>query len=243
MATNERVNVICMKWGTKFPALYVNRLHSMVSRHLKRPHRFVCFTDDPTGLHSAIEALPLPPMDLPPGKERGWRKLSTFQSPLADLTGPTLFLDVDIVILGDLDAFFEHPGEFCIIHDWLRPNRIEGNSSVYRFEANRFPEIYAEFIADIDKVKAEHRHEQSYLSSAVHRMGKLTYWPADWCVSFKRHCLLPFPLSIWKVPEPPEKAKILVFHGSPTPEDALNGRIRGIFRFLRPTRWIADHWR
>lgn len=88
MATNEPVNVICMKWGTKFPALYVNRLHSMVSRHLKRPHRFVCFTDDPTGLHSAIEALPLPPMDLPPGKERGWRKLSTFQSPLADLTGP-----------------------------------------------------------------------------------------------------------------------------------------------------------
>ena len=26
-------------------------------------------------------------MDLPPGKERGWRKLSTFQDPLADLEG------------------------------------------------------------------------------------------------------------------------------------------------------------
>ena len=39
-------NIICMKWGTKFGASYVNRLYDMVERNTTVPHRFVCFTDD-----------------------------------------------------------------------------------------------------------------------------------------------------------------------------------------------------
>jgi len=35
------VNVICIKWGKKYGPDYVNTLHSMVSRHLSRPFRFV----------------------------------------------------------------------------------------------------------------------------------------------------------------------------------------------------------
>ena len=165
-------NIICMKWGTKYGPEFVNRLRSMVRRHLKRPHRFVCFTDDATGLDADIECLPLPPMDLPPGKERGWRKLSTFCNPLADLSGPTLFLDIDIVIVGPLDDFFDHPGEFCIIHDWVRPWRITGNSSVYRFEAGAHPEVLSYFLANIDRVKSEVRNEQEYLSREIHRQKK-----------------------------------------------------------------------
>ena len=235
-------NVICMKWGTKFPPEYVNRLYRMVRRNLSLEHRFVCFTDDGEGIDSGVEVKPLPPMDLPPGKERGWRKLSTFQRPLADLEGTALFLDLDIVVLRSLDDFFTHPGEFLIIHDWLRPHRIEGNSSVYRFEVGAYPEVYTDFVKNIDDVKATHRHEQSYLSAKMAELGKLQYWPDDWCVSFKRSCLPPFPVSLWKVPEPPKEAKILVFHGSPTPADAIEGRIRGAFRFLRPTPWIKDYW-
>ncbi len=236
------VNIICMKWGTKFPAEYVNRLYRMVQRNLTLPHRFICFTDDSGGIAKGVEVKPLPPMDLPPGKERGWRKLSTFQKPLADLEGKVLFLDLDILILNNIDDFFTYPGDFCIIHDWLRPSRITGNSSVYRFEAGAHPEVLRYFIENIDAVKASHRHEQSYLSAKINEISKLTYWPADWCVSFKRHCLPPFPQSLWKVPQPPKNAKILVFHGSPTPQDAINGKIRGPLRFLKPTPWIAKYW-
>ena len=133
------VNVICMKWGTKYGPEFVNKLRSMVRRHLVHPHRFVCFTDDAAGLDLAagIEALPLPAMDLPPGKERGWRKLSTFAAPLADLRGPTLFLDVDVVITGALDVFFDHPGKFCIIHDWARPLAHHGQLVSLSFRGGR----------------------------------------------------------------------------------------------------------
>jgi len=43
------VNVICLKWGTRYDAGYVNRLRRMVQRHLIQPHRFVCLTDDTIG--------------------------------------------------------------------------------------------------------------------------------------------------------------------------------------------------
>lgn len=239
----KSINIICMKWGTKFGADYVNRLYSMVQRHLTRPHRFVCFTDDSNGVLDGVECLPLPPMDLPPGKERGWRKLSTFQAPLADLEGTTMFLDLDVVIVGSLDEFFDYPGEFLIIHDWLRKGSIEGNSSVYRFEANAHPEVFHYFVENIDKVKANFRHEQAYLSHKMHELKLLKYWPAEWCVSFKRSCLLPFPQNLWKVPQIPDNARVVVFHGNPNPEDAIRGRIRGWFRFLRPTPWVAEHWK
>lgn len=63
---SEVVNVVCMKWGTKYPALYVNNLASMVKRNLTLPYRFVCFTDDPTGLDNDIETFPLPVINVPP---------------------------------------------------------------------------------------------------------------------------------------------------------------------------------
>jgi len=237
------VNVICMKWGTKFGPEYVNRLHSMVSRHLARKHQFVCFTDDESGLNSGIRTLPLPTMFLPPGKERGWRKLSTFTAPLADLNGPILFLDVDIVIVNSIDCLFDHPGQFCIIKDWAKPWRITGNSSVYRFEANAHPDIFAHFLANIDRVKIQVRNEQEYLTREIHKQGKLTYWPREWCVSFKHSCLPLFPLNLFRVPKIPETARIIVFHGLPTPADAIAGKGKNFFRTVRPTPWISEHWR
>jgi hypothetical protein len=236
-------NIICMKWGTKYGPEFVNRLRSMVRRHLQRPHRFVCFTDDPAGLDADIEARPLPPMDLPPGKERGWRKLSTFGVPLADLKGPTLFLDIDIVVVGSLDGFFEHPGKFCIIKDWQKPWRITGNSSVYRFEANAHPELLADFLANIDQVKREVRNEQEYLTREIHRKGLLSYWPAEWCVSFKYGCMPKFPLNLIKTPTIPPNARVVVFHGLPNPDEAVVGKGKGLLRYVRPTPWIAEHWR
>ena len=57
-------NVICIKWGTKFGAEYVNRLYRMVQKNLTIPHRFVCFTDNSEGLSDGIEVRELPEIGL-----------------------------------------------------------------------------------------------------------------------------------------------------------------------------------
>ena len=226
------VNVVCLKWGAKFGPHYVNRLRSMVSRHLARAHRFVCFTDDPIGLNAGIEALPLPAMRLPGGKDHGWRKLSTFRAPLGDLVGPVLFLDLDVVIVDSIEAFFDHPGEFCIIKDWAQPWRRTGNSSVYRFEANAHPEILEGFVRDVERARREVRNEQEYLTREMLRKGILTYWPRTWCASYRYDCAPIFPASLFASPRRPGEAKIVVFHGVPKPEQAIER-----------AAWIGEHWR
>ena len=110
----------------------------MVRRHLQGEFQFVCLTDDSEGVRAEVRCLPIPNLALRQGiPERGWKKLTTFEADLHGLQGTALFLDVDVVIVDDITPFFEQPGEFLIIHDWKRPWRVTGNSSVYRFEHGR----------------------------------------------------------------------------------------------------------
>ena len=239
---HERI-VLCMKWGTKYGPEYVNRLYAMVRRHLRGDFRFVCLTDDRRGLRPEVQCLPIPNLALPPGiPERGWTKLTTFEADLHGLRGTALFLDVDVVILDDITPFFEHPGEFLIIHDWKRPWRITGNSSVYRFELGAHADVLAEFRATQEAVRARLRNEQAFLSEVLHRQGRLAYWPASWCASYKYHCIPRWPANFWRAPQPPAGARIIVFHGEVNPPDAIEGRRNRRWRFVRPAPWVALHW-
>jgi hypothetical protein len=235
--------VLCMKWGTKYGPQYVNRLHAMVQRHLKGDFRFVCLTDRSEGIVPEVQCLPIPSLDLPPGiPERGWTKLTTFAADLHGLQGTALFLDLDVVIVDDITPFFELPGEFLIIHDWKRPWRVTGNSSVYRFRLGAHADLLAHFRGHVDEVRAAFRHEQAYLSDWLQRQGKLAYWPAAWCASWKYHCIPRFPTNYWRDPQIPAGARILIFHGVMNPPDALAGRRNGNWRFARPAPWIGAHW-
>ncbi len=240
------VNVICARWGTKFGPMYVNRLGSMVRRHLRRPHRFICFTHDGRGLDPGIEVRPLPELRLPEGlPERGWRKLVTFRTSETGLSGTTLFLDLDVVVVDDLEPFFTYPGRFLIIRDYkfLRRERWVGNSSVYRFEPEEWADIPDDFERNQESIRERVRNEQEYLSRFVHERGALRHWPSAWCPSFKRDCMWKGPLGLFLRPRLPEGARIVVFHGHPNPEEAMEGRSGSWKRVMRPTPWIRDHWR
>ena len=236
--------VLCMKWGTKYCPEYVNRLYAMVARHLKGPFDFVCLTDSAAGVRPEVRCLPIPDLALPEGiPERGWKKLTTFEADLHGLRGTALFLDIDIVIVDDITPFFELPGEFLIIHDWKRPWRVTGNSSVYRFELGAHADVLAKFRAEAARIRETFRNEQAYLSDELHRQGRLQYLPADWCASFKYHCIPTWPTSWWKPPQVPAGARIVVFHGEVNPPDALVGRRNRRLRHIEPAAWVAEHWR
>ncbi|MEO7855116.1 MAG: glycosyltransferase [Rubrivivax sp.] len=233
-----------MKWGTKYGCEYVNRLYAMVRRQLSGDFLFVCLTDDATGVRSEVQCLPIPELRLPPGTpERGWTKLTVFGDQLHGLQGTALLLDLDIVVVDSIDPFFTQPGEFLIIHDWKRPWRITGNSSVVRFVIGAHAEVLAEFRATQEQVRKRLRNEQAFLSEVLHRKGQLAYWPADWCASFKYHCIARWPLNLWREPQVPEGTRIVIFHGEVNPPDALAGRRNRALRFVKPASWVANHWR
>lgn len=239
---SERV-ILCMKWGTKYGPEYVNRLYGMVRRHLRGDFRFVCLTDDGNGVRPEVECFPIPDLKLPDGlPERGWKKLTTFEPDLYGLRGTALFLDLDVVIVDDIDCFFDYPGEFLIIHDWKRPWRVTGNSSVYRFEIGAHADVLELFRQTQETVRKNVRNEQAYLSDVLHKQGKLQYWPEDWCSSYKYHCIPNWPSNYWQEPHIASGAKIVIFHGEVNPPDALIGKRNRALRFVRPAPWIADHW-
>ncbi len=236
-------NVLCMKWGSKYPATYVNRLHSMVRRNLGGAFRFVCLTDDPAGVDDGVECLPIPFVSADrPGRDGGWRKLATFEAPLYDLRGLALFLDLDVVVLRDLEPFFTLDGDFLIARDTLRPSRAVGNSSVYRFRIGAHKPVVDAFRADEDAVLKAFRNEQAYLSARMKDAGALGYWPEGWCRSFKYDCLPGWPMNYLRDAVAPPDARIVFFHGRPRPHEAVEG-FSGLRRFTRPTPWVAEHWR
>jgi hypothetical protein len=238
-------NVICMKWGSKFSPEYVNILAGMVRKNLTKPHRFVCFTENAEGLDEHIEVRPLPEMHLDARlPERGWRKLTVFQEKLADLTGRALFIDLDVLIRDNIDSFFEMDGDFRIIRDWNLPGTYIGNSSVFRFEIGKYPDILRYYLEHGEEVRAKIRNEQAYLSWQMHEKGLLQYWPEEWCCSFKRHCMRKFPLCYFlEARQPPHGTKIVIFHGTPNPDAAKDGWVSPTFlRAVKPVKWVQQTW-
>ncbi len=243
-------HVICMKWGTKYGPHYVNNLYAMVRRHLSGAFRFICLTDDVQGIRSEVECFPMPILGIPPDAtgvpERAWRKLTTLSRDLPDrygLHGTALFLDLDVVVVGQLDDFFTRAGEFLIIKDYRRTWRVTGNSSVYRFQLGAHADVLEYFCAHAASLRKVFRNEQAYLSDYLHKQGKLDYWPAAWCPSFKYQGIPYWPSNFWRTPFIPDGARVVIFHGECNPPDALAGKRNRRFRFIRPALWVAEHWR
>jgi hypothetical protein len=125
------LNVICVKWGTKYGSIYVNRLFNMVKKNLTKPFNFYCMTDDATGLTHDIRVLPIADTSL----SGWWHKLSLFKSDFYGLQGTALYLDLDVVITGSLDPLIDYePEHFCIMRDTGRNKWDKFNSSIMRFE-------------------------------------------------------------------------------------------------------------
>jgi hypothetical protein len=245
--------VLCMKWGTRYGPEYVNRLAKAVHGHMRAPVKVVCFTDDATGIDAGlVECRPLPPLpDVPPHLAvKPWRKLSLWQANLGeDLTGQdVLVLDVDLVVVGALDGFWEHEPEADFVV-WENPTKKGsgiGNTSVFRFRVGSHPEIFQRFVADAEGVyRAEFRIEQEMISARLGEnrvakhfgrtpqvaelafyegLGIQRFWPEGWCLSFKEDLLPGWPQRWWTpVPKPENPAKIVAFHGKPDPDEAARG--------------------
>ncbi|MBT9567508.1 MAG: hypothetical protein IV085_04345 [Thiobacillus sp.] len=240
--------VVCMKWGTLYPADYVNKLYGMVRRNVSGPLRFVCMTDDSSGVRDEVECLPCPEVDLPrPYNNTGWRKLVLWKKELPGMQGDWLFLDLDAIVMDSLDVFFEFEPEvsFVVMHNWTQPGKGIGNTSVFRFRVGAHPYIFDRLEPEFEAIHDDYRIEQTYISRTV---GEMAFWPDAWCVLFKTHCVPPMPVRWWKPPVVPHGARVVAFPGVPNPHEAVLGLwpakwYKKFYKHIRPALWIHDYWR
>jgi hypothetical protein len=263
--------VICIRWGTKYGAEYVNRLYGMVARHLTPPFGFHCITDDATGLRPEVRPIPLPELGFTlDGIRHGvWDKSRLWQPRLGDLAGPALFMDLDVVVTGRLDAFFDYgePDDVVMMRNPTTPFERLGQTSLYRFPVGGLVPLWERFRADPVRVAAEHRFEQRFVTR--HAPGGAKFWPRGWAVHFRHHCARPFPLNYLAPPRLPRGARVVVFAGGLNPPDAIVGRwdpelpvlsrrdhvraaltapehagarLRYLRHYVKPSDWVRERW-
>ena len=157
------VNILTMKWGDFYGPHYVNRLYWMVKRNLNRSFRFLCYTDDSTGIIPEVECHPMIDVKYSPDcPDRRWNKLGVFREGggISDLEGACLFLDLDTLVVDSIDCFFDYaPGEFCLCTlpdtPWrelkykLKKSPICGSTTVFRFETNTLCNLFSKILNKI----------------------------------------------------------------------------------------------
>ena len=176
-----------------------------------------------------------------------WRKLSVYQPMVGDLEGEVLYLDIDLVLTMSIDCFFEFEPDstYCVAENWTQAGQGIGNTSVFRFRVGAHTYLFDRFVKDPESKLAKYRNEQTYISREI---SEMVFWPSEWCVSFK-HTLLPrWPMNFLKVPPLPAGTRIVAFTGQPNPDAARDGIwpaawYKKTYKHVRPTPWIAEHWR
>jgi len=154
------LSVICWRWGTRYGVECVNRLRSMLARHLHIEHRLFCITDDPSGLDYGITAIPIWPAN---GLGR-CRRLRIFDESMRGIFGDRMLqLDIDCVIVNDITPLVDRQDPFVIWRSVpelkylrsksvLKPNPENGlgayNTSMVLMNTGILPGIWPDYLAD-----------------------------------------------------------------------------------------------
>jgi len=239
--------IVCMKWGKKYPASFVNKLYGMVSRNVSGDFRFVCLTDDANGIRQEVECLSCPEINIDhPNRNLPWRKISLWGDKPANLSGDWLFLDLDVVITSSIDNLFSYCPEktFIVMYNWNQPGKNIGNTSVYRFRVASHTYLLNNLLKDPAGIFSEFPNSQTYISRSIQ---EITFWPEEWCILFKIQCIPPMPQRWWKAPFLPATAKVVAFPGSPNPDEALDGTWpckwhKKWYKHILPAKWVGEYW-
>lgn len=228
--TNGVKQVICISWGTKYGAPFINRLYASVKRNITPPFTFTCFTDSREGLNPEILCEDLPPLgieNMPTGTMGIWQKSRLWGESLGSLRGPVLFLDLDLVITGSLDDFFTigKADDIVLARNQTTPFERLGQTSVFRFPVGKLVPIQEKFRANPQAIADQYNFEQRYVTRNA--PGGIKFFPRRHVLHFKQDCRWPFPLNYFLAPSLPSNARIVLFPRGFHPEKAA----QGIFSF------------
>lgn len=230
------ITVITFKWNTPgyrsvFTAEHVNTLQSMVSRHLTLDHRFVCITDDPTGLK--CESFPLwdfPKIKSPKWKTNAYRCLKLFCADAVNWfnTEHVLVLDLDTVIVNDITSLIDLNVDFKIWTDQHKDTHY--NSSIWLYRLASRTQVWDTFNPVVSPRILRQKNimgsDQAWIS---HSLGanEQTWSAEDGILSFR------YDLDSGKT-SLPESARIVFFHGKHDPwhEDIQES-----------VSWVSEHYR
>ena len=202
-----------LKSGGVYNAEWVAKLQRGVSRHLSVPYRFVCLSD---------VDVPCERIKLKHNWPGWWSKIELFSDDI-DIS-PHLYLDLDTVITGNLEAFTDLPYDFAMLRNFTYPDMVGSGVMWFREVPHQ---VYTKFLKMPECYMAHHERmvdaetsyigDQAFIWDALNRkVDALDNLPIK---SYRYHCryrLLP-------------DTSLVCFHGSPRPPEVK-------------ADWMKEHW-
>ena len=226
------INFACVFYGDKYTFSYVINLYNMVERNLTSPYRFICFTDN-TVIHKQkqfkgkdIEFRQFKRHDF-----NGWfNKLQLF-SPDSNLEGNTLYMDLDVVIMNNIECF-GYIGEdknFVGMNDF-NPTSGLFNSSIMRFNNKYHSVIWEQYLKRRTEFNTSHG-DQEIITALIKNHKDTISFPDEWTQSYKWLNRKGDRYHISKQTyEQDPNAKVCVFHGSPNPHDSTQEWVQKLWK-------------
>ena len=224
-------NFACVCYGDKYSVEYVQKLYNMVKRNTTLPINFVVFTDH-VKMHKMVEG----DINIRKFKETDlqgwWNKLQLFH-PDTYLPGITLYMDLDVVITGNIDCFYTYEAQldFCGMNDF---NPVSGvwNSSIMRFkQQDLHGRIWHKFMSDRPEYLRKFPGDQNLISHLLLNTPGTSSFPDSWTQSYKWYDRsgTRYSKQTWTY-EHNGESLVTVFHGQPNPHES-------------DMEWIKNAWK
>jgi len=248
------ISVVCFKWRptagyrSSYSAAPVNVLRRMVAKHYQKPHRFICVTDDATGIDAGIEPVPLwnDYAGLPNPSFRGgpscYRRLKVFAPDIAQVLGERFVcMDLDVVITGDLQPLLDRTEDFIA---WRNPNPLwPYNGSMFMLTAGARPQVWTTFDPLTSPAKSNaagcRGSDQGWMSYVLGK-GEATWDKSDGVWSYQDEILERRSRAQMlrtghrpKATRLPDGARVVIFHGALDPWEP---------QAVKVAPWITEHY-
>lgn len=189
----KNLNIVCYKWGDKYPSEDVNKLFKMVKRNLNSPFTFHCITDDSQGIDKDVITHPMPSEKL----NGNGAKIFTFSSFFLNLPEDAyvVSLDLDIVIVDSLLFLTEQPEhDFIIARHRSYPDKKKVHGAVYRVRVGSLAYVWDRYIENHNEWAKSYRwkdveyfSEQAWLEANI-PIQDIKFFDYEKVISYKTDC-------------------------------------------------------
>ena len=209
------MNFACVCYGEKYSVEYVQKLYNMVQRNTTIEHNFFIFTDN---MEMKIDGH-VNIRTFPETLNGWWNKMQLFRDVLE---GDTLYMDLDVVITGNIDCFFNYEPEadFIGMNDFNPDTKIF-NSSVFKFKPEAMKsKLWQPFTDDRTKW-LRYSGDQNVISDLIIGHPGTKSFPDSWTQSYKWYDRKGkrYHKGKWTF-EHNGESLVTVFHGEPNPHQS-----------------------
>lgn len=222
------IDCACVIHGDAYSWTYVEKLYSMLSRHIEPGIRLHVYTEADRPVPAPMIKHALKDWGIAGYKKSWWYKMQLFNP--EHHAGPLLYFDLDVVITGNLKWIWENPPVyFGAIRDFKhlwQPTFNGINSSVMWWDTVKYAYIWENFKQEnLSQIMQKYRGDQDYITNAV-SLQERKFFDLTRVQSWRWQCLdggynfskkQHFAKNTGTQLLP--STSIMVFHGAPKPAD------------------------